>query len=578
MNRRSTFAAVTLTAAFVLPSTAPAADEQQIATAIRAGRQYLESQQAADGSWSLGVSMVSPAPPSRQFTVGMTALCGLALAETGSYRAKGSYRDHALQRAVAFISSQMAVCRETYSLGLIVLLSDRPAGNTRLQSVAAERLILGQRPRGDWGYLCPPTAPAGHVDNSNSQFAVLGLLAARDRSPRIRDALRLAASHFRTSQREDGGWVYGGSGSGAYNTTVSMTCAGLLGIATQHGLEVTMQASGRRPIVPGKTDVSLSQPLTANPLEDPAVVKGLAYVERYLKEYEGCDLTRGTDGVWAYLRPDQPAQPKQLLADMYLLWSIERTAVLYGLSRIGEVDWYQWGADKLNKAQLPDGHWDDMYLEPRVATSFALLFLTRANLTPGLSETIAKKIRDSEQGALRPGGDNSANLIAGRRSELSAETLWQQLEAANEEQRAKLIDQYRDERGTVYSAVLTLAAERFSGRWRDAAREALAARFRRMTVATLRLRLSGDNIEMQLAAVKAAAEEQSRDLTPEVIELLLSKSDTVREAARDALKVLTGENLGPPVGAKTLDYLEAHKRWKVWWLNAQEKTPQPSPQ
>jgi hypothetical protein len=385
----------------------------------------------------------------------------------------------------------------------------------------------------------------------------------------------LASRHFRNCQNADGGWIYAGKFRNGSTSDISMTCAGLLGIATQHGIEVTMQASGGRPPVPGKTDVSLSQPLKANPLEDPAVVNGLAYVERYLKKFERRDLPRGRDGVMASVLV---RESEQFLADMYLLWSIERTAVLYGLSRIGEVDWYQWGADKLIKAQWPDGHWDDLYLEPRVATAFALLFLARANLTPGLSETITKKIRDSEQGASRPGGNDSTNVIAGRRSELSAETLWQQLESANEEQRAKLIDEYGDERGTVYSGALTLAAERFSGRWRDAAREALAARFTRMTVATLRSRLEGDNLEMQLAAVKAAVEKQSRDLTPELIELLLSKSDTVREAARDALKVLTGENLGPPVGAKTLDYLEAHKRWKVWWLNAQEKKPQPAPE
>src|SRR5205085_641467 len=72
-------------------------------------------------------------------------------------------------------------------------------------------------------------------------------------------------------------------------------------------------------------------------------------------------------------------------ADMYyLLWSIERVAVAYGLPTIGNKDWYAWGSKILLAAQGQDGGWHGRF-GTDIDTSFALLFLRRVNLTRDLT-------------------------------------------------------------------------------------------------------------------------------------------------------------------------------------------------
>src|SRR5207302_4089676 len=48
----------------------------------------------------------------------------------------------------------------------------------------------------------------GGGDNSNTQFAILGLWAARRHGVPVEKALARADSRFRTSQNGDGGWGY----------------------------------------------------------------------------------------------------------------------------------------------------------------------------------------------------------------------------------------------------------------------------------------------------------------------------------------------------------------------------------
>jgi hypothetical protein len=75
--------------------------------------------------------------------------------------------------------------------------------------------------------------------------------------------------------------------------------------------------------------------------------------------------------------------------DLYFLWSLERVAVVYGLTTIGGKDWYSWGADVLLGAQAGVGSWNDSFAGP-VDTCFALLFLKRANVATDLTALLEK--------------------------------------------------------------------------------------------------------------------------------------------------------------------------------------------
>src|SRR5262249_52387349 len=127
-------------------------------------------------------------------------------------------------------------------------------------------------------------------DNSNTQFAVLAVLAARRHGIPLDRTLALIAHRFRTGQSADGGWRYGYRDA----SYASMTCAGLLGTAVGLGLrnEVREKAGHR--------------PTGTDPAKTPAVQKGIEYLS---KNAVGQPTKR-----WTNL-----AMP-----NLYTLWSIER--------------------------------------------------------------------------------------------------------------------------------------------------------------------------------------------------------------------------------------------------------------
>ena len=75
---------------------------------------------------------------------------------------------------------------------------------------------------------------------------------------------------------------------------------------------------------------------------------------------------------------------------MYFLWSVERVAVLYHLAKIDGKDWYRWGMQVLLSYQNAEGGWSvgGVGANELSNTSFALLFLQRANLVQDLTDKL----------------------------------------------------------------------------------------------------------------------------------------------------------------------------------------------
>ncbi len=145
------------------------------------------------------------------------------------------------------------------------------------------------------------------------------------------------------------------------NGSPAMTASGLLGLAVGHGVASGVQRGGgeRRQI------------------DDPDVRRGLEYLASQI------GLPRGPDAS----RPRGSTQE----IDLYFLWSLERVGVLYNTKRIGDRDWYAWGAELLVDHQNADGSWFTRHYNgssPLFDTSFALLFLQRVNLVQDLSSKL----------------------------------------------------------------------------------------------------------------------------------------------------------------------------------------------
>ena len=341
-------------------------------------------------------------------------LLGLTLLACGV-----SPRDPLLRRLTASLRQQAPQLRRTYSMSLALLFFDRLGSSTdreRIQSLAL-RLVAGQTGEGAWSYSCPLLNPrqvqllltclrsgaavvphysglpgdrtqlslrelafsppgvrrrpirAPQSDNSNTQFALLALWAARKHGAPVGPALVRVARHFRTSQHADGSWAYRNVGN---HSQPSNSCAGLLGLAVEHGLRTWPGERGGVPI------------------KDGAMRKGLGYL--------GQTLSRATPN-W---RPRQRGfSGVEAVGDLYFFWSLERAAMVYGLRVIGDTEWYPWAAERIVAAQEADGRWQNAF-GASIDTCFALLVLRRTNFASDLTTALRGRIPGQDPARRRP--------------------------------------------------------------------------------------------------------------------------------------------------------------------------------
>ncbi len=73
----------------------------------------------------------------------------------------------------------------------------------------------------------------GGGDNSNTQFATLGLWCARKYGVPVDKSMKALEKWFRNSQCADGGWDYAGNSQNS--STPAMSCAGLIALAVTYG-------------------------------------------------------------------------------------------------------------------------------------------------------------------------------------------------------------------------------------------------------------------------------------------------------------------------------------------------------
>ncbi len=195
------------------------------------------------------------------------------------------------------------------------------------------------------------TKPETYWDNSNSQFAILGLHSAVHSGIKIpREVWERVEKHFHEKQVADvgtsGGWSYQ-----TFGVNGSMTCAGLASlVVARHHLGMDKSAP------------------------DPAVVKGLEWLAGHFTVEEN----PGYNSVSA--PHDQ----------YYYLYGLERVGVLAGTEFLGDHEWYPAGARYLLAHQAADGSWlstkspptaDDEGRKRYLDTCYAILFLRRATLS-----------------------------------------------------------------------------------------------------------------------------------------------------------------------------------------------------
>ena len=278
---------------------------------------------------------------------GETALAVMAL-QYASPHLEGELRERtvkAIEKGIAYIVKSPAEAR-TYSAGVVLcaLFRDNHRKHAKLISKYATMLVTSQRTTGErsgmWGYELRPASDSGarwkpgrHVDNSNTQFALLGLYQASQAGFQVpADVWKRSRDHYVKTQTTtvfgEGCWGYGypGGKNPINDPNFNMTVAGTISL---HLCE-EMLARGKDPAGAPKTTK--------------AIEAGLRWIAG-----------------------------GKMKSDTYGLYALERLGIIMGRSNIGEHDWYNDGARTL----LHQGDWKSFMGTEQVSAAFAVCFLAR---------------------------------------------------------------------------------------------------------------------------------------------------------------------------------------------------------
>jgi hypothetical protein len=203
-----------------------------------------------------------------------------------------------------------------------------------------DRVVLKDKAKG------PPTG-----DNSNSQYAALGIRACHDANIRFpKETIAAAQKWWESSQNKDGGWGYQ-KDEASY---ASMT-AGAVG-----ALAIYNFVNG------------------AAPNGGTAQGKGITWLAGNFSVTE--------NAKYQYAKVHY----------FYFMYALERAGVYLNQDYLGKRDWYAEGCNRLLEDQKKNGSWGDNMM---VDTCFAILFLRRASnpLRPVATSVERKPVADEPE-------------------------------------------------------------------------------------------------------------------------------------------------------------------------------------
>lgn len=358
--------AIGLLLALVIGAVATRADVtgEQVRTAIDNGVRALKRLQSPRGDWA-----------DRHYPGGETCLATLAVLHAGA-----APDSPAVARAIACIRNVSNQYTYVTSLKIMVLaLAD--AKRYRADIVDAARwLVAAQQEAGLWGY----TQAAGSWDNSNSQFALLGLHAAAEAGFTVPPAVwQRARQRLHAIQNRDGGFGYR-SEPESYG---SMTAAGVADLIILGGSVAAPQEKGFQ---------DGAAPNCGRYAGSKSLIDGLNWLGRNFEA--NANPRRG--GQWVY----------------YWLYAVERCGILSGRRFFGRHDWYRAGAEHFVRTQRADGTWGGTVSD----TAFGVLFLSK-----GHKPLLIQKLQWSDDERWNPDRHDVENLVAFIGDALGEPTAWQ---------------------------------------------------------------------------------------------------------------------------------------------------------
>ena len=332
---------------------------EQVTRAINEGVRFLKAQQRPDGSWM---------DVENEAKTGTTSLITLALLTAGEKAESPTIHgalDYLRRYGPSDLKSTYAIALQTMAFAAARPKLDqlRIANNVAWLEQAQIKPTDPVKWAGSWTYSDSKRTRPG--DNSNTQYAVLGLHAAREAGVPVKPVVwELAHTYWERSQKPNGGWAYTPDST---NQTASMTCAGVssLLITGFHRFQAQEVLKGETIGNCGRRGINDGLPAGIN----------------WLTEHFQVSQNFGNGQQWKF----------------YYLYSLERAGRLTGQRFFGSNDWYRLGAEELVHAQdKVGGFWTGALNESDkvLATSFALLFLAKGRAPVLINKLVHAPSRD----------------------------------------------------------------------------------------------------------------------------------------------------------------------------------------
>jgi hypothetical protein len=348
-----------------------AVTREEVERSIREGVRFLKGLQRDDGSWE---------DVERDARTGVTSLVTLALLTAGEKPDSPTIRK-ALAYLRGFGPSDL---RSTYAISLQtqVFAAAEPerdqlriAANVGWLENAQIRPGDPQYWPGSWTYSDSKRGRPG--DNSNTQYALLGLYAASEVGVPVKPSVwELSRTYWERSQKHDGSWAYTPDSS---MPSASMTCAGISSLIISGLRRFQGQEFLQGEAIQNCGKVGVNRNLQA----------GIDWLANNFQV--GQNFPAGQQ--WKY----------------YYLYGLERAGRLTGVRFFGQHDWYRLGAEELVHEQNKlSGFWQGALIESDrvLATSFALLFLAK-----GRAPVLINKLRHTPPGDWDNDPDDIRNIV-----------------------------------------------------------------------------------------------------------------------------------------------------------------------
>jgi hypothetical protein len=365
--------------------------QDDVERSIREGVRYLKSMQNADGSW--------PDLDFKQYHTGVTGLVTLALLTAGEDPQSPSMRkalDFLRRTPAEDIDSVYAVSLHTMALAAANEEKDkiRLMANVQWLENAQIKPVDNKSWPGTWSYTSKKTSQG---DNSNTQYALLGLNAASEVGiPVNPEVWKLAREYWSSTQKRSGGWAYTPSSGGESG---SMTSAGISSL-----------------VITGLRRFTGSERLVGERIEN----CGTGGFDRRVQA--------GVDWLSSQFRVDSNPGVPGGIYKFYYLYGLERAGRLSGIRYFGNRDWYREGALELIRDQdRLQGFWragDIVEGKPLIATSFALLFLAK-----GRAPVLVNKLRHGPGLDWNNDPDDVRNLVSVVSKDWKHLMTWQTVDA-----------------------------------------------------------------------------------------------------------------------------------------------------